>query len=84
MLSLRQGGVKVLVSKISSKGQVTIPPKVRESLGAGPGDSIEYELRADAVVVRRAEPFDRAFHAALSETLTEWSSPEDEEAFRDL
>jgi len=30
------------------------------------------------------EPFDRAFHAALSETLTEWSSAEDEEAFRDL
>jgi len=74
----------VLVSKISSKGQVTIPPEVRESLGAGPGDLIEYELRADAVVVRRAEPFDRGFHAALSETLTEWSSPEDEEAFRDL
>ena len=74
----------MLVSRISSKGQVTIPPKVRESLGAGPGDLLEYELQGNAVMVRRAEPFDPGFHAALSETLTEWSSPEDEEAFRDL
>ena len=74
----------MLVSKLSSKGQVTIPKRVRESLRAGPGDLIEYELRGNAAVVRRAEPFDRAFHAALSDTLTEWSSPEDEEAFRDL
>ena len=74
----------MLASKISSKGQVTIPKKVRESLRTQPGDWIEYELQDGAVVMRRAEPFDRAFHAALSETLTEWSSPEDEEAFRDL
>lgn len=74
----------MLVSKISSKGQVTIPKKVRESLRAGPGDLIEYQLQGKAVVVRRVEPFDHGFHAALSESLTEWSSPEDEEAFREL
>lgn len=43
-----------------------------------------YEIRDDEVVLRRVEPFDAAFHAALSVTLEEWSSPEDEEAFRDL
>ena len=74
----------MLVSKISRKGQVTIPKKVRKSLHANPGDFIEYEVEGDVVMVRRAEPFDRAFHAALSDTLTEWLSPEDEEAFRDL
>ncbi len=74
----------MLVSKISSKGQVTIPKRVRESLRANPGDLIEYEVEGNVVMVRRVEPFDRSFHAALSETLTEWSSPEDEEAFRDL
>jgi len=31
-----------------------------------------------------AEPFDTAFHDALSATLDEWTTPEDEEAFRDL
>jgi hypothetical protein len=29
-------------------------------------------------------PFDKAYHEALSATLEEWSSPEDDEAFRDL
>ena len=74
----------MLVSKVSSKGQVTIPKKVRDCLRAHPGDLIEYELKGDVAVVRRVEPFDRAFHAALSDTLTEWSSSEDEKAFRDL
>ncbi len=32
-------------------------------------------------MLKRTEPFDAAFHAALSATLDEWSSPEDEEAF---
>jgi metal-responsive CopG/Arc/MetJ family transcriptional regulator len=30
------------------------------------------------------QPLDAAFHASLLATLEEWSSPEDEEAFRDL
>lgn len=74
----------MLVSKISRKGQVTIPKKVRTSLHAGPGDWIVYEVEDDVVTLRRVEPFDRAFHDALSHTLQEWSSPEDEEAFHDL
>ena len=74
----------MLVSKISKKGQVTIPKIVRESLRASPGDLIEYEVQDNVIMLRRVEPFDRAFHAALSDTLTEWASPEDEEAFRDL
>lgn len=74
----------MLVSRISSKGQVTIPKEVRERLHAKVGDLLEYEVQGNVVTVRRVEPFDRAFHGALSETLTEWSSPEDEEAFRDL
>lgn len=74
----------MLVSKISAKGQVTLPKKVRESLRAGAGDFIQYELQDGAILVRRVQPFDRGFHAALSDTLTEWSSREDEEAFRDL
>jgi antitoxin PrlF len=75
---------KMYISRISGKGQVTIPRKVRESLRAGAGDWIEYEVRDNVVVLKRLEPFDRAFHAALADTLNEWSSPEDEEAFRDL
>ena len=72
------------VSKISRKGQVTIPKAVRKSLRARPGDWIEYVVQGNEVKLRRVEAFDQAFHEALSNTLTEWTSPEDEEAFRDL
>ncbi|MGI8746577.1 MAG: AbrB/MazE/SpoVT family DNA-binding domain-containing protein [Bryobacteraceae bacterium] len=74
----------MLLSKLSVKGQVTIPKKVRDRLNAKAGDFIEYELRSDYVTLRRVEPVDLAFHSALSGSLTEWSSPEDEEAFGDL
>ncbi len=72
-------------SKLSSKGQVTIPKEVRESLGLQPGDFVTYEIAGnDSAILRRVEPFDAAFHLAASETLEEWGSQEDEEAFRDL
>ena len=71
-------------SKLASDGQVEIPRQVRESLGLAAGDLVSYEIRDREVVLKRVEPFDAAFHQALSSTLDEWSSPEDEEAFRDL
>jgi len=74
----------MLASRLSSKCQVTLPKKVREVLGARRGDTILYEVAGNLVRIRRAEPFDKAFHAALSSTLDEWMSEEDEQAFRDL
>ncbi|HKZ02554.1 MAG TPA: AbrB/MazE/SpoVT family DNA-binding domain-containing protein [Pyrinomonadaceae bacterium] len=71
-------------SKISSKAQITLPRKVREALGAKTGDLIVYEVEGDVVKLKRLEPFDAAFHQALSSTLDEWATEADEEAFRDL
>lgn len=71
-------------SRLSSKGQVTIPKEAREALGAFAGDVVSFEIADDSVVLRKVEPFDAAFHRALSVTLDEWTSPEDEEAFGDL
>ena len=34
--------------------------------------------------VSNPEPFDAPWHEALSMTLEEWNSPEDDDAFRDL
>ena len=73
-----------LTSRISGKGQVTIPKKVRETLGAAPGDLIAYEVEGNVVTLKRVSPFDAAYHATLSQTLDEWATAEDEEAFRDL
>jgi len=72
-------------SKLSSKGQVTIPKEVRKSLGLEPGDFVTYELsKDDAVILRRVEPYDAPYHLAVSDTLEEWGSESDEEAFGDL
>jgi AbrB family looped-hinge helix DNA binding protein len=72
------------ISKISSKGQVTLPKEVREAVGLHPGDMIAYEVNDGVILLRHVESFDAAFHAALSNTLDEWATPEDEKAFRDL
>ena len=75
----------IVHSKLSSKGQVTIPKEVRESLGLEPGDFITYEITGDdSVTLRRVDSYDAAFHLALSDTLEEWGSSEDEDAFKDL
>ncbi len=71
-------------SRLSSKGQVTIPKELRESVGLQPGDMVGYEVKNGIISLTRIEPFDAAFHAALSDTLDEWVTREDDEAFRDL
>lgn len=71
-------------TRITSKGQISLPKVVRERLGVEPGDTLVYEAVGDAVTIKRLEPFDAAFHAALAETLDEWDSPEDDAAFSDL
>ena len=72
------------VSKISIKGQITIPANIRKAIGIEPGDMVAYELQGKSVKLKRIEPFDAAYHASVSETLEEWNSPEDEEDFNDL
>ena len=71
-------------SRLSAKGQVTIPKELRESVGLQPGDMVGYEIKNGVISLTRIEPFDAAFHAALSDTLDEWVTREDDEAFRDL
>ena len=43
----------MITSKITSKGQVTVPKKVRESLGLNEGDSLAYELHENNAVISR-------------------------------
>jgi len=74
----------MLTSKISSKGQLTLPKAVRTALRAEPGDLVAYEVRNGVVELRKLEAFDAAFHEALSKTMDEWLSAEDEQAFDDL
>jgi antitoxin PrlF len=73
------------VSKLTSKYQTTVPSSVRETLSLSKGDSIVFETGSDgAVTIRKALPLDLELARALEPLLSEWSSDEDEEAYRGL
>jgi len=72
------------LSRLSTKGQVTIPKAARAAIGLKAGDLVSYEVQDGVLLLRRAQPFDAVYHESLSETLEEWNSPEDEEAFSGL
>jgi antitoxin PrlF len=50
-------------SPISSKGQVTIPQEIRNRLGVGAGDRIEFVVEDDRTVIRPSrddpDPFEK-------------------------
>ena len=52
-------------SRISSKGQVTVPVEVREKLGLAPGTVLHFELREGGVLLRKGtldeHPVDRVY-----------------------
>lgn len=41
-------------SKVTAQGQVSVPAKVRQLLGVGPGSVLEWNEEGDVVVVRKA------------------------------
>lgn len=73
------------IAKITAKGQTTIPQDVRAALRIAPGDLIAWEVGPDGTAtVRRVQPVDLEYLRAVEGTLSEWSSPADEEAYREL
>ena len=75
----------VITSKLTTKSQATIPGNIRTVLGVRPGDSIVFEVGENSkVLIRKANPIDFEFAKALENTITEWSSKNDEEAYSDL
>ena len=44
-------------SKVTAQGQVSVPAKVRERLGVGPGSVLEWDEDGEQVVVRKAGRF---------------------------
>ena len=71
----------MIVSKLTSKSQTTIPQSVRRALGLQPVDILEYEITNGQVLITKArnnkteDPF---------RTFDEWSSQADEQAYADL
>ena len=71
-------------SRITARGQATIPKTIREAAGLYAGDTLVFETDGNQVVVRKAARRRGDHLQGLSEGLSEWASVEDEEAWRDL
>lgn len=73
------------ISTVTEKYQATIPLKIRELLHVKAGDKIVFEVHADKhVTIRKGTRLDLEYAKAISKTLDEWGSKNDEEAYRDL
>jgi AbrB family looped-hinge helix DNA binding protein len=76
---------EIVVSKMTSKNQITVPARVRDILCLEKGDSLLFTVGDDgSVSVRKAVPADEPFSSALEATLPEWASPADDEAYSGL
>ena len=72
----------VIVSKLTSKAQTTIPQPIRAALGLQPGDELSYEIvdgRVMLTKVQRGTTTDDPFR-----TFEEWRSEADTTAYADL
>jgi len=73
------------ISKITVKGQTTIPRAIRIALNVASGDSITWEISDEgSASVRRVQALDIKYLQALEELLSEWAGAADEEAYREL
>jgi AbrB family looped-hinge helix DNA binding protein len=69
---------------MTSKGQVTIPKKIREALDIRQGDVLRLDIEGDHAILTKLIVDHDAEMKALEATLGEWLSNADEEAYRDL
>jgi AbrB family looped-hinge helix DNA binding protein len=78
------GEMATSTSKLTRKYQATIPAPVRKLLNLEAGDVIAFEINDQRVELRKAQPLDMTYLQGVEETLSEWASPADEQAYGDL
>lgn len=74
----------IIVTKLTTKHQTTIPREVRRRLHIGAGDKVAFVVAGDQVLLRRVSPADAAFLKLAGDSFVDWSDPEAERAFRDF
>ena len=72
------------LAKITTRGQTTIPKRIREAAGLHEGDVLAFTIERDHLGVRKVSSGWNDYLRGLSEGLGEWESPADEEAWWDL
>ena len=71
-------------SRITSKGQITIPASIRKAANIKSEDLLMFTTDGNRVTIMKIElPVDE-YSDSVSATFSEWLSPEDEEAWREL
>ncbi len=72
--------MKPLTSRLTAKGQTTIPSEVRKSLELRDGDLLFYEIESENLVrIRKLEKVDMQWSRAIESTLSEWKGTEDDD-----
>lgn len=73
------------LARVTAKGQATIPKRIREAAHIREGDMLAFDLDSNnRITIKRIDPPINVELSALQETLSEWNSSEDDEAWRDL
>jgi AbrB family looped-hinge helix DNA binding protein len=72
------------VSRVTTKGQVTIPKKIREATGIIVGDLVRFTLAEGVVSLTRVAPDRSPGGDGQGLNLEEWDSAEDADAWSDL
>ncbi|QQS14795.1 MAG: AbrB/MazE/SpoVT family DNA-binding domain-containing protein [Rhodospirillales bacterium] len=73
------------ISRLTTKGQITIPKAVRAALRLAEGDIVAFELGDNAATMRRVQTRPVSGDVeALDAQLAEWGGGADAEAYRDL
>ena len=67
------------MSKISSKGQTTIPQEVRDQLKVSAGDLLQYSWEDGKLVVRKFSMDEALYLNGLQTQLSEWEGSEDDD-----
>jgi AbrB family looped-hinge helix DNA binding protein len=73
-----------MVTRVTTKGQATIPAEVRKRLKLKAGDSVVFRFEGRRVVLSKADRLDPAFLKLQQQAFADWDTPEADEAFRDL
>ncbi|MGA8148053.1 MAG: AbrB/MazE/SpoVT family DNA-binding domain-containing protein [Gallionellaceae bacterium] len=73
------------LARVTAKGQATIPKRIRDAAHIREGDMLAFDLDSNnRIIIKRIEPPIDVELSALQKTLSEWNSPQDEEAWREL
>ena len=73
------------ISRLTSKGQITIPKAVRTALSLAEGDLVAFTVEDGHAVMRRiAMTIEVSDRDAANAQLDEWSGAADADAYRDL